>query len=405
MTEKVKIGILKEGKTPPDKRIPLSPIQCKEIVDTYPDIDLVVQPSTVRKFQDSEYEAQGIKLQKDLSDCNVIISVKEVPMNMLIPNKTHFFFSHTLKEQPYNRDLMRDVLSKNISLVDWETLTKPNGVRLIGFGRYAGIVGTYNGFLAWGKRFESFDIKAANACEDRAEMESEYEKIALPGTMKIAITGAGRVARGAMEVLDGIGIKKVSTEDYLTKTFDTPVYAQLLVTDYNKKPDGSDFLKADFYADGSNFESDFMKFAAITDMFIPCHYFQAGSPYLFTREDAKSETFNIKVVADISCDIDGPVASTLRPSTIADPIYGYDTQAEAECDFMQEGAITVMAVDNLPCELPKDASTDFGSEFLTNILPNLVGEDIDGVIERAMMTKDGKLTEQFSYLQNFVDGK
>jgi hypothetical protein len=324
---------------------------------------------------------------------------------MLIPNKTHFFFSHTLKEQPYNRDLMRDVLSKNISLVDWETLTKPNGVRLIGFGRYAGIVGTYNGFLAWGKRFESFDIKAANACEDRAEMESEYEKIALPGTMKIAITGAGRVARGAMEVLDGIGIKKVSTEDYLTKTFDTPVYAQLLVTDYNKKPDESDFLKADFYADGSNFESDFMKFAAITDMFIPCHYFQAGSPYLFTREDAKSETFNIKVVADISCDIDGPVASTLRPSTIADPIYGYDTQAEAECDFMQEGAITVMAVDNLPCELPKDASTDFGSEFLTNILPNLVGEDIDGVIERAMMTKDGKLTEQFSYLQNFVDGK
>ena len=158
----MKIGVLREGKNPPDKRIPLSPEQCREIVEKNKNVDLVVQPSSVRKFKDSEYENQGIKLQDDLSDCDVIISVKEVPIDMLIPNKMHFFFSHTIKEQPYNRKLMQAVLEKNIALVDWETLTKPNGVRLIGFGRYAGIVGTYNGFLAWGKRFDAYDIKAAN---------------------------------------------------------------------------------------------------------------------------------------------------------------------------------------------------------------------------------------------------
>lgn len=405
MAGKIKIGILREGKNPPDKRIPLSPIQCKEIKETYPNVELVVQPSTVRKFKDSEYEEQGIKLQDDLNDCDIIISVKEVPIDMLVPNKKHFFFSHTIKKQPYNRKLLQAILEKNISLIDWETLTKPNGIRLIGFGRYAGIVGTYNGFIAWGKKYGSYDIKAANACEDRTEMEAEYEKIALPSTMKIAITGNGRVANGAIEVLEGIGIKKVSPEEYLNKTFDVPVYTQLLVTDYNKTPDGSPFKKSEFYKNGSGFVSDFMKYAKVTHMFIPCHYFQAGSPYLFTREDAKSPDFNIKIVADISCDIDGPVASTIRPSTIANPIYGYDPITEKECNFDKEGAITVMAVDNLPCELPKDASTDFGSEFISNILPNLAGEDKDQIIERATMTKNGKLTEKFSYLQNYVDGK
>ncbi len=208
-----------------------------------------------------------------------------------------------------------------------------------------------------------------------------------------------------MEVLNGIGIKKVSPAEYLTQSFEEPVYTQLFVDNYNKRPDNSAFVKADFYKDGSGFVSDFKKWSSITDFFIPCHYYESGSPYLFTREDAKSPDFRIKVVADISCDIDGPVASTIRPSTIADPLYGYDPITESEVEYDAPNAITVMAVDNLPCELPKDASIDFGEELLTNILPNLLGEDADRVIERATITRNGSLTERYKYLQNYVDGK
>ena len=402
---KLKLGIIREGKVPPDKRVPLSPAQCKEAISTFSNVDLVVQKSPIRKFDDSKYQDLGTKLQEDISDCDVIIGVKEVQIKDLIPNKKFFFFSHTIKQQPYNADLLRAVLDKNIELIDWETLTKPNGTRLIGFGRYAGIVGCYNGFLAWGKRFKSFDLKPAHQCEDRAEMEGEYVKIDLPSTTKIVITSNGRVARGAMEVLKGIGIKKVSPNEYLNQTFSEPVYTQLSVEHYSKMPDDSPFVKADFYKDGSKFVSDFKKWSAITDFFIPCHYYESGSPYLFTREEAKSSDFNIKVVADISCDIDGPVASTLRPSTVADPYYGYNPQTESECEFDADGAITVMAVDNLPCELPKDASEDFGKELLKNILPNLLIEDCDDVLERATITRNGKLTERYSYLQNYVDRK
>lgn len=400
----LKIGIIKEGKVPPDKRVPLSPEQCREILDNYPSVEIQVQNSPVRKYKDEEYASLGIPVVDSVDGCDVIIGVKEVQIADLIPNKRFFFFSHTIKEQPYNRNLLRAILEKNIELVDWETLTKPNGVRLIGFGRYAGIVGCYNGFLAWGKKYNSFQLKPANLCADRAEMEGEYLKVNLPVNTKILLTGGGRVAHGAMEVLDGIGIRKVSPEEYLTEEFNEPVYTQLEVQHYNKTPDGSPFDKRKFYEDGSGFVSDFMKWAQITDMFIPCHYYESGSPFLFTREDARSPQFKIKVVADISCDIDGPVASTIRPSTIADPIYGYNAQNESECNFNEDGAITVMAVDNLPCELPKDASEDFGREFIDNILPNLVGNDTDDIIERATITRNGELTSEYSYLQGYVNG-
>lgn len=401
----LKLGIIREGKVPPDKRVPLSPAQCEEANSIFPNLDLIVQNSPIRKFADAKYDELGISLQEDISNCDVIMGVKEVQIKDLIPNKKFFFFSHTIKQQPYNADLLRAVLDKNIELIDWETLTKSNGTRLIGFGRYAGIVGCYNGFLAWGKRFKSFDLKSAHKCEDRTEMEGEYPKIDIPSNTKIVITSNGRVAGGAMEVLNGIGIKKVSPNDYLTQTFTEPVYTQLSVEHYNKTADGSRFVKADFYKNGSSFVSDFKKWSDITDFFIPCHYYESGSPYLFTRDDVKSTDFNIKVVADISCDIDGPVASTLRPSTISNPFYGYNPQTESECEFDAKGAITVMAVDNLPCELPKDASEDFGKELLKNILPNLLIEDCDDVLERATITRNGKLTERYAYLQNYVDGK
>ena len=399
----MKIGILREGKTPPDKRVALSPEQCVQVQKQYPDLELVVQPSPIRRFVDSEYADLGIVMQEDLSDCDVIIGVKEVPKKDLIPNKTYFYFSHTIKEQSYNRDLLLKMMSLNIRMIDYETLTNANGKRLIGFGRYAGIVGCYNGFLAQGKRTRSYDLKPANLCDDRKEMESELTKINLK-PIKIVLTGSGRVGNGILELINLIGIKEVSKELFLNETFSEAVFVQLNTLDYNVRIDGTESSKNDFYANPKLYKSDFLKYAKVSEMFIAGHYYAADSPYLFTRVDAKLADFKIKTVADISCDIDGPVASTVVPSTIANPIYGYNPLTESIDDYTKPNVITVMAVDNLPCELPKDASEDFGAEMIKHILPCLLSDDPTKILERATICENGKLTKHYEYLLDYVLG-
>jgi len=400
----MKIGILREGKTPPDKRVALSPEQCVQVQKQYTDLELVVQPSPIRRFVDNDYADLGVVMQEDLSDCDVIIGVKEVPKENLIANKTYFYFSHTIKEQPYNRDLLLKMMSLNIRMIDYETLTNASGKRLIGFGRYAGIVGCYNGFLAHGKSTGSYDLKAANLCEDRVEMESELSKIKLK-PIKIVLTGSGRVGNGILEIINLIGIKEISKEAFLNDSFTEPVFVHLNTLDYNVRIDGSTSSKSDFYANPKLYKSDFLKYAKVSEMFIAGHYYAADSPYLFTREDAKLADFKIRTVADVSCDIDGPVASTIEPSTIADPIYGYNPLTELVDDFTKPNVITVMAVDNLPCELPKDASEDFGAEMIKHILPCLLSEDPTKIIERATICENGKLTKHYEYLSNYVLGK
>lgn len=161
----------------------------------------------------------------------------------------------------------------------------------------------------------------------------------------------------------------------------------------------------DFFDNPEEYESDFMRFASVSDLYIAGHFYGDGAPFLFTREDAKRKDFNISVVADISCDIDGPVASTLRASTIADPIYGYHPEKETEVDYQDPEAIAVMAVDNLPAELPRDASEGFGETFVEQVIPSFFNGDKEGILERARMTKDGQLTPRYSYLQDYVEGK
>ncbi len=401
----MKIGIVKETKNPPDKRVPLSPENCEELKATFPTIELVVQSSDIRAFKDSEYTDLGIDIVSDVSDCDVLLGVKEVKKDRLLANKTYFFFSHTIKEQPYNRDLLNFMLKKNIKMVDYETLTYPKDGRILGFGRYAGIVGAFNAFLAFGVKSGDYSLKPANECHDYKELKEELKKVKLPNDYKIIISGDGRVGKGAEEVLHTAGIYEVSPTDFLTSTRDEPIYTQLSVKEYNKRKDGAAFTKGDLYTNPELFESDFKRFSDIGNMYIACHYWDADAPFIFSREDAKSPDFKLKIVADISCDIDGPVASTIRPSTIDKPLYGYDPQTESEVDFMTKNAIGVMAVDNLPCELPRDASKDFGNELITKVLPSLINEDSDTIIERATICENGKLTSYFSYLQDYVDGK
>ena len=399
----MKIGILKEEKNPPDKRVPLSPNQCRYIIDNFENVQIFVQSSGIRCFSDEKYIEMGVLVKNDISDCDVLLGVKEVPESSLIPNKMYFYFSHTIKKQDYNRDLLQKMIDLNIQMVDYEALKGSDNKRLLGFGRYAGIVGTYNSFLTYGLKSGKYNLKAAHKCECRKEVDLELENIKLSNE-KIILTGKGRVANGSLEILNSANIKEVSKEDFISKVFTEAVFCRLDTMDYNVRKDGSPSDKYDFYNQPEKYKSSFMKYAKHADVFISGHFFGVGSPYLFTREDAKSDDFNIKVVADISCDIDGPVASTIRPSTIENPIYGYNPITESEDEFIKDGVVAVMAVDNLPCELPKDASEDFGTVFIDKILPCLLGVDSDKIIERATICKDGDLTSEFEYLRDYLEG-
>lgn len=400
----MKIGLIKERKTPPDRRVVFSPHKLFEIKQKYPELEIVVEASDIRVFSDSAYEAKGVEVTTDLQDCDLLLGVKEVPVDALIPNKQYFFFSHTIKEQPYNRDLLRAILEKKITLYDHETVVDKDGARLIGFGRYAGIVGTYNGFRAYGIREKSYDLPKVESLTGYKRAKEELKKVKLPREFKILLTGVGKVARGAIEILRELKIKKVSVKNYLNKTFDEPVFCQIDVLDYNKRKDGKVRDNRDFYKYPQDYKSDFFRFARVTDYYIAGHFYGEHAPLFFTRDDAKREEFKINLIADISCDINGPVASTIRPSTIDEPLYGYDPLTEKEVPFGYPGSIGVMAVDNLPCELPKNASEGFGEMFAKHVIPAFFNGDKDGILSRAKMTENGKLTPQFSYLQGFVEG-
>ncbi|MEW5677057.1 NAD(P)-dependent oxidoreductase [Flavobacterium enshiense] len=400
----MKFGIIKERKNPPDRRVVFTPSELVRLKELYPQAEIKVESSDIRIFKDEEYTALGFEVTQDVSDCDVLIGVKEVPVDALIPNKKYFFFSHTIKKQAYNRKLLVACLDKNIELIDHETIVDQTSHRLIGFGRYAGIVGAYNGFRAFGIKYDLFNLPKAETLADKAALIERLRRPMLP-PIKIVLTGHGKVGMGAKEILDAMKIKQVSPEDYLTKTYTQPVYTQIDVLDYNKRTDGQKLDNKDFYTHPESYTSDFERFTKVSDIFLAGHFYGNGAPVILTREMLNAADNKIKVIADISCDVNGPIESTLRASTIAEPLYGYYPSQGVEVDINHPGAIVVMAVDNLPCELPKDASEGFGEMFLTHVIPAFYNDDKDGILQRAKITESGKLTERFKYLQDYVDGK
>lgn len=401
-TKMIKFALIKERKTPLDRRVVFSPSKLREVGWRFPMAVFRVEKSDVRIFADQEYSNVGFDVTEEVSDCAVMLGVKEVPVQDLIANKKYFFFSHTIKKQPYNRHLLRAILDKNIELYDHEVIVKENGTRLIGFGRYAGLVGAYNCFKGIGLRENLFELPAAGSLSNLQELLSNLERIKLPA-MKIVLSGSGKVAHGAKEILDHLNIRQVGVEEYLAKEFKEAVFCLIDVLDYNKRKDGNQGTQQDFFNNPENYESDFMRFAEASDVFIAGHFYGEGAPAFYTAEQARLSSFRITYTADISCDIGGPIASTIRSSTIAEPFYGYDPITETEVDFKKRDSIMVMAVDNLPCELPADASEGFGEMFLQHVMPAFFNNDKDGILERARMTKDGALTKRFKYLQEYID--
>jgi alanine dehydrogenase len=399
----MKIALTKERKTPPDKRVVLPPDICLEATKIYSKLEIKVEKSDIRTFKDEEYAKVGFTPIDDITDCDVILGVKEVPIENLIPNKKYFFFSHTIKKQPYNRKLLRAILEKNIEMYDHEVITAQNNIRLIGFGYYAGVVGAYNGIRTYGLKYDLYEMPKSESLVDKVALVNEMHKIKLPN-IKIVLTGTGRVGNGAKEMLDAMYIKQVSVENFLSESFDEPVYVQLDVLDYNRRKDGVQKDMYDFFDHPEEYDGDFKRFTRVADLFIAGHFHNDAAPDFYRLADTKESDFKIRVVADISCDIGRPISSTLRASTIADPIYGYNRLSGEEMDYKDPNHIAVMAVDNLPAELPKDASEGFGEMFLEHVIPAFFDGDKNGILFRARMTQDGKLTDRYSYLQDYVDG-
>jgi alanine dehydrogenase len=399
----LKIGILRETKNPPDRRVPLTPPQIIALEEQYPYVEFFVQPSEIRCYSNEEYEYLDIPLKEDLRDCDILLGIKEVDKRTFIPGKTYLFFAHVGKKQLHNREMFRVMTANDVSLIDYEYLTTDKGDRAVAFGRYAGIVGAYNGLRARGIKTNRFKLKPAYQCHDLDEMWAGLRLIELSPGLKVLVTGKGRVANGAMETLSICNIVQVEPEEFLTREFDVPVVCRIGPEYYTRHKGGEKFSFAHFIKHPEEYESAFLPFTKVADMLITGHYWDPRSPVFFTKSDMKRPDFRISVIADISCDVNGPIPSTLRSTTISDPFYGYNPHLEVEEPaFTRSANITVMAIDNLPGELPRDASNDFGKQLMQNMLHDLLTETENPMIERATILKKGQLTKSFSYLHDYL---
>ena len=394
------IGIIREGKTPPDKRVPFTPEQAALLQEKF-GVKVWVQPSPIRCFKDQEYENAGVELREDLSECDYLFGVKEVPINQLIPEKKYFFFSHTIKEQPYNKNLMLALLEQKIQMIDYECLRNQKGQRLLGFGRYAGIVGAYNALLAYGQRTGAFQLKAAHLCADQEELKQELKKLDLTQE-KIVLTGGGRVAHGSVELLQWAGIKQVEPEAFLTQEFKEPVFVNLDCEHYYYLPGQNSFSYDHFFKNSKQYRVNFVPYLKKSDIFISGHFWDNESAPLFESKVLSEPDFKTQVIADITCDIEGSVPTTLRATTIAEPLFYLDKKTLQEVKQSDSSNLTVMSVDNLPCELPADASRDFGAALIEHVIPAILEGDPQAIITRASICAEGKLTDPYQYLSSFA---
>jgi saccharopine dehydrogenase (NAD+, L-lysine forming) len=404
----MKIGLIREGKNPPDNRVALTPQQCAFVERLFP-VKIIVEPSATRCFSDNELDEEDVKLSSNLQSCDFLLGIKEVPVEQLIEDKTYFFFSHTIKKQTHNKPLLQAILKKKITLIDYEVLTDEYGQRLIAFGKFAGMVGAHNGVLGYGLKTEKFILPRMRDCISYAEAREIYETIDFP-PMNVVVTGNGRVAKGAMEVLHDMGFKQVKPNDFVEKKYDYPIYTQLGVEDYAEKIDGKPYEKLEYYQDPSVFKSVFSKFYQKADVFINCIFYNQSAPPFFDLAEMTRSDFNIKSIADVSCDLMpfSSVPSTIKATTIAEPFYGFDPLKNQITNHpFDPKSVLMMTIDNLPNEIPRDASEYFGEQFIINILPELQAQargEKSKILERATITKNGELTNKYRYLEDWVNG-
>jgi len=398
----MKIGLIREERVPHDKRVAFTPDQCLYVQQQFKHVEIIVQPSDWRSYTNDEYISKGIKLSQDLSRCDILFGIKQIPVKDLIAEKKYLFFSHTIKKQPHNREMLQSILQKNIQLIDYECLTDDTFNRIIGFGYYAGLIGAYNGIMGYGKKYKLYDLKPAHLCFDKNELKQELKKVHLTN-IKIVVTGNGRVANGAIELLGTLGIRRVTPYEFTHFSFLEPTYVQLHSNNYNERIDGLAWNTEDFYNHPENHRSTFKEYSRHCDLLIHCSYWNPKAPVLFTKEEMRAPDFRVSVIADVTCDLNGSIPSTLKTTTIDNKFYGYNPVTENIEEPFSKSTITVMSIDNLPCELPRNASEDFGKELIEKVLSSLLIEDKQGLIERASITKNKQLMPRFEYLCDYIN--
>ena len=398
------IGIVRESRND-ENRTPLVPEHIKKYKESNPNINFIIQPSNNRCFSDEEYELCGAKINENLNECSIIFGVKEIDPNILINNRTYLFFSHTFKInkqqkniEKHKKDLLLSILNKKITLIDYENIRGKNGTRCLGFGRFAGIVGCYNTLNLLLKVLGKQSLASAYKINDYERLVLNLKNLYFPKT-KILVTGDGRVAKGVIELLNQTNIKAVSKKDFLEKKFDQPIFCNLETKDYVTNNSSTNFNLEHFINNPQDYSSSALQYLKETNILISAHYWDPSSPKIFENEDLKVLQ-NLKIVGDITCDINGSVPTTIRSTTIEEPNYWIERYTLKEIDENNDG-IAVMAVDNLPSELPRDSSTEFSEGIINEVLPFLLKED-DGRILNGTITTDGSFLEKYNYLNDYI---
>lgn len=400
----ITIGIARETKKPADNRTPFSPKQCKEIQDKYPHIQFIVQPSPIRCFNDSEYAQNNIKLSEDLSACEIIFAVKEAAIDTILHDKTYFFFSHTKKAQVHNKNLMKALIAKNVRMIDYECLTHDDGHRIVGFGYWAGVVGAHNGLLTYGKKFKQYNLPPVHSLKNFLELKESYENFFVP-PIKIAVTGSGRVSTGVLDILQYLDVTEVSPEDYLNKKYAYPVFTHLKGRELYARRDDSSYNRDDFHKNPQEYLCLFLQYTAVTDILMNGIYWDINIPRLFEIEHLTRPNFNIPVIADITCDENGSIPCNIGATTIDNPTYGYHKVDKIKTEPYRNtyDTIDIMAVDNLPNELPRDASKYFGGFLQTYVIPDIASGNMDSaILQRATICEKGNLTSMYKYLYAYA---
>ena len=408
------IGLIREGKIPEDNRVALTPAQCRWLHINRPDIKVIVQSSTGRCFSDAEYRAAGIEVKESVEEADILLGIKEVPVDMLIPDKTYLFFSHTKKLQPYNQKMLQDMVKKKITLIDYECLEHEDGTRIIGFGFFAGIVGAHNGMMAYGNKTGAFHLDRVGKAATFQRLIHTYFGLKIPN-IKIAVTGSGRVAHGLLEIMNLMGIHEVEPDDYVKREFAYPVYVHLKGADLYEPKDGSKYNREHFHNNPAEYNNLFRNYITHTDILMNGVYWEQNIPRLFEMEDIKRSDFRIKTIADVTDDRFGSVPCNLGDSSIEDPVYGVDKNTFEKTAPYLQGTVDIMAVGNLPNELPKDASRYFGEQLIKHVLGDLIEgfepqshggtkEHKEDIIKKATILLKGKLTPEYEYMREYAEG-
>ena len=398
----ITIGLIREGKVPHDNRVALIPSQCKWLQKNFPEIRILIQSSPHRCFSDKEYQSAGIEVKADIGEADILFGIKEVPIASLIPHKKYLFFSHTRKKQVYNRAMFHALIEKKITLIDYECLEHEDGQRMLGFGFFAGVVGAHNGIMAYGQRTGSYTLERVYIQHNFRQLIHTYFGLKLP-RIKVAITGSGRVAHGLLEVMNLMGLIEVEPDEFLERDFEYPVFVQLKGSDlYRHKTTGT-YNRIDFHQHPQHYHCIFYPYTKVTDILLNGIYWDERAAPLFEWEQMADASFRIKTIADITYDKNGSIPCNLGDHSMEDPLYGVDKISRQKTAPFLPGSVDVMAVGNLPNELPRDASRYFGEQLIKYVLEDLFKED-SKMIKRATMLNAGKLTEEFEYLRGYADG-